>query len=169
MRAERLSWPKVVLAGLLIGVLAIGVIRIAQVDDEDEGRSVDAGSYEEFVNAGIFPPILFARDSFYLVKTEVGEPKALYVYPPVAQVHERPGCAVTWQEMGQDGGPAGGESSSGVFRDPCFGATFTRDGDWVSGPSSRGLDQSPVEVKNGRILVDTGRLICDAPGSCNRL
>lgn len=162
MRVIRFSWPMALIAGLLLGALVVGVVWFTQAGDAED-RQVDAGSYEEFVNAGTFPPVLFARGDFYLVKTETGEPRAFYVYPPVAQVHERLGCAVTWQEAGEDAVRAG------VFRDPCFGATFTRDGAWVSGPSSRGLDQFPVEVKDGRILVDTGRLICEGPGPCKLL
>lgn len=155
-------------AGLLIAALAVGVVWFARAGEE-HGHRVDAGSYEEFVNAGASVPVLFLRDDFYLVQTEAGELKALYAYPPIAQARERADCPVTWQEMDRDAGPSGSDGGTGRFRDPCFGATFTRDGAWVSGPSSRGLDQFPVDVKGGRILVDTGRLVCNGPGPCRRL
>jgi hypothetical protein len=163
MVASRLSLFGALLAGLLIGALAVGVAWFSQNPADSEGRIVDAGSYDEFVNAGRFPPALFVRDDFFLTTTETGELRALYAYPPFSQVQRRPDCAVRWWEQN----PVG--SGASVFRDPCFGATFNRDGSWVSGPSSRGLDQFPVTVKDGRILVDTRRLLCDGPGDCRRL
>lgn len=163
MRAVRLSWLIILLAGMLIGALVVGTVWFAQGGADQDGRIVDAGSYEEFVQAGAFPPALFVRDDFFLVQTEAGVLMALYAYPAISQLRERSDCAVRWLERS----PVGG--SGGQFRDPCFGAAFARDGSWVSGPSSRGLDHFPVEVKDGRVLVDTRRLVCDGPGDCKRL
>ena len=56
-----------------------------------------------------------------------------------------------------------------VFRDPCIGNTFSRDGTYLFGLSPRSLDQFRVTVKGGRVLVDTRRLLCDGPGVCQRL
>lgn len=160
MRVNWLLWISVLFAGILLGALGVGVVWFTRDNEDQKGRVVDAGSFDELVNTGGFPPVLFARDGFYLVMAVTGELKALYLYPPISQVRERPDCAVTWQEHGV---------SEGVFRDPCSGATFSRDGVWLSGPSSRGLDQFPVEVKDGRVLVDTRQLVCDGPGDCRVL
>jgi nitrite reductase/ring-hydroxylating ferredoxin subunit len=46
-----------------------------------------------------------------------------------------------------------------VFADPCHGAVFALDGTHLAGPSPRDLDQYAVEVRNGRITVDTTRLL----------
>jgi len=39
------------------------------------------------------------------------------------------------------------------FEDPCFGSRFAIDGAYESGPSPRGLDELPVEIKDGMIWV----------------
>ncbi|MGH9328344.1 MAG: Rieske 2Fe-2S domain-containing protein [Terriglobia bacterium] len=39
------------------------------------------------------------------------------------------------------------------FHCPCHGSVFAADGRLVSGPSPRGMDTLPTEVKNGRLMV----------------
>jgi nitrite reductase/ring-hydroxylating ferredoxin subunit len=46
-----------------------------------------------------------------------------------------------------------------VFADPCHRAVFALDGAHLAGPSPRDLDQYAVEVFDGRIMVDTTRLL----------
>jgi nitrite reductase/ring-hydroxylating ferredoxin subunit len=46
-----------------------------------------------------------------------------------------------------------------VFSDPCHGATFAIDGTRLGGPSPRDLDQYRVDLRQGRITVDTTRLL----------
>ena len=151
------------LSGMLLGALAVTLVCLISARFAAPSGIVDAGSYEEFREAGEFPPVLFERDEFYITRDENGEPKALYVYPPPAQVHNRPDCAVLWQLPMPDG------TRMDTLRDRCYGATFTRDGAWISGPSSRPLDQFRVQVKDGRLLVDVRHLICTGPGPCKKL
>ena len=39
---------------------------------------------------------------------------------------------------------------------PCHGSTYERDTQYVRGPAPRNLDQFPVKVVNGNIVVNTG-------------
>lgn len=51
------------------------------------------------------------------------------------------GCEVAWQ-------PA-----TGHFHCPCHGGTFAPDGKYISGPPPRGMDTLPIQVKDGRLMV----------------
>lgn len=57
-------------------------------------------------------------------------------------------------------------ASSGQFECPCHGSVFNRAGDFLAGPSPRGMDRHPVTEENGLLVVDTGTKIDGpAPGS----
>lgn len=47
------------------------------------------------------------------------------------------------------------------FRCPCHKSAFAKSGDKISGPSKRGLDPLPVEVREGRVLVTYKRFKTD--------
>lgn len=61
------------------------------------------------------------------------------------------GCAVPFCE------------ASGHFECPCHGSVFNMAGEWVSGPSPRGLDRYPVQIADGRVTVNTTVLEEGAP------
>ena len=48
--------------------------------------------------------------------------------------------------------------SSGRFECPCHGSVFDIGGEWIKGPSPRGMDRYPVDLKGGRAVADTGTL-----------
>jgi Rieske Fe-S protein len=48
--------------------------------------------------------------------------------------------------------------SSGRFECPCHGSVFDLGGEWITGPSPRGMDRYRTEVKGGVIVVDTNAL-----------
>ncbi|MEI7617281.1 MAG: ubiquinol-cytochrome c reductase iron-sulfur subunit [Actinomycetota bacterium] len=52
--------------------------------------------------------------------------------------------------------------SSGQFECPCHGSVFDIGGEWVKGPSPRGMDQHPLTVENNELVVDTSKRI-DGP------
>jgi hypothetical protein len=163
-RAALRAWAGWLVSGVVLGALAIGFVWFLQATAARAGRVVDAGPVDAFLSAGPAPaPVLFARDDFYLVKTAEGEPRALYVYPRPAQMQNRPGCAVVWRPEFQFDG------RTSFFREECFGTTFTLEGRLVFGPFDASLDQFRVEMKDGRLLVDTRRLVCDGGNSCKRL
>jgi menaquinol-cytochrome c reductase iron-sulfur subunit len=51
------------------------------------------------------------------------------------------GCTVPWNK------------EKNQFVCPCHGATFTRDGSRISGPSQRGMDTLETSVQDGQLLV----------------
>lgn len=50
-------------------------------------------------------------------------------------------------------------ASSGEFECPCHGSKFNRAGDYLEGPSPRGMDRYPVEVIEGVAVIDTATTI----------
>jgi nitrite reductase/ring-hydroxylating ferredoxin subunit len=49
--------------------------------------------------------------------------------------------------------------SSGRFECPCHGSIFDIGGEWISGPSPRGMDQHPLAIEKGQLVVDTSKHI----------
>lgn len=47
------------------------------------------------------------------------------------------------------------------FRCPCHKSAFSRSGDKLTGPSKRGMDPLPVEIRDGRVLVSYKRFKAD--------
>jgi Rieske Fe-S protein len=52
--------------------------------------------------------------------------------------------------------------SSGRFECPCHGSVFDIGGEWISGPSPRGMDQHPLSLDGDTLVVDTSHKI-DGP------
>ena len=48
--------------------------------------------------------------------------------------------------------------SSGRFECPCHGSVFDVAGEWIQGPSPRGMDRYPTTVEHDVVVVDTGTL-----------
>ncbi len=48
--------------------------------------------------------------------------------------------------------------SSGRFECACHGSVFDIGGEWISGPSPRGLDRFALAVEEGELVADTGSL-----------
>ena len=48
--------------------------------------------------------------------------------------------------------------SSGRFECPCHGSVFDIGGEYITGPSPRGMDRYPLSVKGGHVIADTGTL-----------
>ena len=49
--------------------------------------------------------------------------------------------------------------SSGWFECPCHGSKFDRAGDYMEGPSPRGMDRYAVEIVDGVAVIDTAQRI----------
>ena len=47
--------------------------------------------------------------------------------------------------------------SSGRFECPCHGSVFDIGGEWIEGPSPRGMDRHPVTLDGDTIVVDTDK------------
>ena len=48
--------------------------------------------------------------------------------------------------------------SSGRFERPCHGSKFDLAGEWIEGPSPRGMDQYELQLEGGVLVVDTSKL-----------
>ena len=48
--------------------------------------------------------------------------------------------------------------SSGRFECPCHGSKFDLAGEWIEGPSPRGMDQYDLRLENGVLIADTSKL-----------
>jgi nitrite reductase/ring-hydroxylating ferredoxin subunit len=53
--------------------------------------------------------------------------------------------------------------SSGQFECPCHGSYYNLAGEWISGPAPRGMDRYPLQIVEGRVVVDTSTLEQGAP------
>lgn len=52
---------------------------------------------------------------------------------------------------------------SGRFECPCHGSQFNLAGEWISGPSPRGIDRFATRIEEGRVVVDTRTVIPGPP------
>lgn len=100
------------------------------------GSEVVAGSPEEF-EPGTVSHVRQGR--FYISRLEDGGMLALW------QRCTHLGCTVPWRE------------DEGQFHCPCHSSIFNRQGEVVGGPAPRPMDFFPITVKDGKLVVDTGR------------
>jgi cytochrome b6-f complex iron-sulfur subunit len=108
---------------------------------------VTAGSFGSKVNAGNvneFKPgkVSYVRQGhFYISRLDDGSMLAMW------QRCTHLGCTVPWV-------PAEGQ-----FHCPCHGSLYNAKGEVIGGPAPRPLDLFPIEVVNGALMVDTGKVI----------
>lgn len=73
----------------------------------------------------------------FLVRDDGGKFLALYARDPFR------GCRIEWLQAAQR------------FEDPCFGSKYSKAGQWLEGPSQRGLDRFGVSTTgDGKVVVD---------------
>lgn len=101
------------------------------------GGVVDAGRPGAFPEGTIR---YFLGGRFFITSTE-GSLVALYQKCPHL------GCRVPFCD------------SSGRFECPCHGSKFNLKGEYLAGPTPRGMDRFPVRVEGDQVLVDTGTVI----------
>jgi cytochrome b6-f complex iron-sulfur subunit len=92
-------------------------------------------------------PIPFTAGKFWLVKTQDGSAKALYMVCPHL------GCLYKW------------EPSNIRFECPCHGSKYSHDGDYIEGPAPRSLDYFEVDESDTELIVHTGKKALGAPSS----
>lgn len=102
---------------------------------------------ESTVPAADAPPDGNATGKFWLVRTDEGTPKALYM------VCTHLGCLYKW------------EPSTFRFECPCHGSKFTKDGFYIEGPAPRSLDFFELSVEDETVVVDTGRRVNGDPAT----
>jgi Rieske Fe-S protein len=87
----------------------------------------------------------FVREGRFFVTRAKGELFA------VSQKCPHLGCAVPFCE------------ASGRFECPCHGSVYNLAGEWISGPAPRGMDKHPLQIADGRVIVNTAVLEQGAP------
>jgi cytochrome b6-f complex iron-sulfur subunit len=92
-------------------------------------------------------PQPFTAGKFWLVTTEDGSPKAIYM------VCTHLGCLYKW------------EPSNVRFECPCHGSKFSHDGFYIEGPAPRSLDYFDVTQEGDVLVVDTGSKNVGAPSA----
>ena len=104
---------------------------------EGFGAEIKAGAPESLSEGDV----QYRSDGrFYLAKVD-GEVKALYQRCPHL------GCRIPYCE------------TSGRFECPCHGSVFNRKGEYISGPSPRGMDSFPVRIDKDEVVVDTSETL----------
>lgn len=144
---------------LSVGALAFAIVAFMSTVRDDgptRGRLVQS----RLTNEDGGPPMLFPLDEFYIGRDSQAHQRAFYVYPPGWYGHTR-GCKVVWDDN-TTAETARGVVGPGLFVDPCSGARWNRDGELVSGPADRGLDEFPTQPGVEGVIVDTRRLLCGA-------
>ena len=110
---------------------------------EGFGSVVDAGPVDQFLAEGSVTYFLNGR--FYVTQYQGGL-RALYQKCPHL------GCRVPFCE------------SSGRFECPCHGSVYNVIGEYISGPTPRGMDRFPITIsQDGRVLVNTANVIEGPP------
>lgn len=66
------------------------------------------------------------------------------------------GCTVPWRPDFQ--WPYNGQTVTGLFRCPCHGSTYLKNGQIIFGPAPRPLDYMKITSDGGKLSVDTGAI-----------
>ncbi len=101
------------------------------------GGQIDVGSPGNFQNG---TASYFAEGRFYVVNAEDH-------YFALAQKCPHLGCRVPFCD------------SSGRFECPCHGSVFDLAGEYIKGPSPRGMDRFDMKLVKDSLVVDTGVVI----------
>lgn len=144
-----------------IAALAAGVAAL-MATVRDNGPAVGRLVQTRLTSQYDGPPVSFVLDDFFVVRGSDGRLHAWYAYPPGYFGRDR-GCKILWDPAATITAASGATVGPGLFIDPCGGARFDRDGELISGPADRNLDQFPTSAAVDGTLVDTRRLLCGSP------
>ena len=133
-------------------------------------RSPDRFSALATIDAAHVPaagaaPIVLRDFGFWLANLSPGEGREYHDTRPapggllaLSSKCPREGCTVPWRPNFVWSDRPDGRPSTGWFRCPCCGATFTKAGVRVFGPAPRSMDRYTVTVlSSGDVVVDTSR------------
>ncbi len=110
------------------------------------GSKVSVGSPNDFKVGDVK---YFVEGKFYLSRLEEGF-MALYQRCPHV------GCTVPWRPEFELPNVAPGVK--GLFRCPCHGSTYLRNGQIIFGPAPRPMDYMAITNEGGKLMVNTGAI-----------
>jgi cytochrome b6-f complex iron-sulfur subunit len=142
------GWGAASVAALAeVGFISVDALRPQGAAAEAFGGQVVAGNVEDFAEVGSITYLQEGR--FYVSRLPDG---LLALYRKCTHL----GCVVPWKddEVTEDD-----VASEGRFHCPCHGSIYNRYGEVKAGPAPRPLDLFPIEIKNGKVVVDTGNVI----------
>lgn len=103
------------------------------------GGKIVAGKVSDFKVGTVTK---FPEGRFYLVRLPEGF-EALYWKCPHL------GCTVPWSPP----------EDPGRFHCPCHGSTYLMNGQKIAGPAPRSMDRMAIQIVDGKVVVDTGKII----------
>jgi hypothetical protein len=160
--ARRAVWVALgALAAATLALLLLFLDNRASGGQASSGRMVDAGPASALTGR---QPKAFPGDGFYLIRLDDGSLAALYVYPPGYFGHAQ-GCHIRW-DVAPDLNSTFNQKD--MWMEGCGGSLWDPSGHRLFGPTPRDLDRFAVSIRDGRLLVDTRRLICTAD-PCGRV
>ncbi len=120
------------------------------------GSQVTVGTPDQFKEGEVK---YFVDGKFYLVRLGpndelVGNAAGGFLALYQKCVHL--GCTVPWRPEFQF--PFEGKTVSGLFRCPCHGSTYLKNGQIIFGPAPRPLDYMKINNSGGKLVVDTGTI-----------
>ncbi|MGH9196178.1 MAG: ubiquinol-cytochrome c reductase iron-sulfur subunit, partial [Acidimicrobiia bacterium] len=129
-------------------------VDIQGLTDADEIKSrLLSSRTPEFISDGRFWLMAFEGDAKRAAGVDALAKAGAVETGIVAMYRKCPhlGCSVPWCAPAK------------WFECPCHGSKYSINGEYRDGPAPRGLDRFPVEIKGGKIVVDTAQRIEGPP------
>jgi cytochrome b6-f complex iron-sulfur subunit len=131
------------------------------------GTKITAGDYEDILAKvgpeGGFTPLFIPEGRFYLTYYEgTGDAP---VYTAINAVDTK--LQALYRKCVHLGCSVPKCDSSKLFECPCHGSKYRMHGEYYGGPAPRGLDRFPIELVDGKVVVDTGSLQEGPPRGTN--
>ena len=132
------------------------------------GTKIAVGNLEDLLEevgaANDYKPLFIPEGRFWLVAYE-GEPGDVPVYTAI-QAKEH-GLMALYRKCVHLGCSVPHCDTSMLFECPCHGSKYRLTGEYYAGPAPRGLDRFPIEVTDGKVVVDTGSVQEGPPRGIN--
>jgi cytochrome b6-f complex iron-sulfur subunit len=122
------------------------------------GGKLSAGPPDQFKEGSV---TYFVDGKFYLVRLAdtdelVTGTGAAGGFLALYQKCVHLGCTVPWRPEFQ--WPFEGHTVTGLFKCPCHGSTYLKNGQIIFGPAPRPLDYMKISNEGGKLVVDTGAI-----------
>jgi cytochrome b6-f complex iron-sulfur subunit len=131
------------------------------------GTKIAAGDYKEILKAvgpkGGYTPLFVSQGRFYLTYYEGSGDSPVYAIVGAMDTK----IQALYRKCVHLGCSVPHCSRSMLFECPCHGSKYRLHGEYFEGPAPRGLDRFPVEIVDGKVIVDTGKLQVGPPRGTN--